>query len=119
MVNGDAQPLSDIWSHSEGVTTLHPTGGRQVGWDEVWETWDQVAQVSSEGKVEMRDQLIRVSGDVAYEIGVENAEFKIAGEKVAGEIRVTNIYQKENGTWKIVHHHTDVAPPMVEVISRV
>lgn len=35
MVNGDADPLADIWSHSAAVTAMHPIGGRQVGWDAV------------------------------------------------------------------------------------
>ena len=71
MLNGDPQPLSDIWSHDPAVTTMHPIGGRQVGWNEVRESWEQVAQGASDGKVELKDQLIRVIGDVAYEVGVE------------------------------------------------
>ena len=31
MLNGDAQPLFDIWSHGPEVTTMHPIGGRQHG----------------------------------------------------------------------------------------
>ena len=43
MLNGDARSLSDIWLHGPSVTTMHPIGGRQVGWDEVREEWEQVA----------------------------------------------------------------------------
>ena len=35
MANGDALPLADIWSQGAGVTTMHPIGGREVGWDKV------------------------------------------------------------------------------------
>ena len=118
MLNGDAGSLSDIWSHGPAVTTMHPIGGRQVGWSEVWAAWEQVAQLASEGKVELRDSLVRVAGDMACEVGVEDAEFKLGGQKVAGQIRVTNLYQREPGGWKITHHHTDLAPAMVEVVSR-
>ena len=118
MVNGSAQSLSDIWSHNSEVTTMHPIGGRQVGWKDVWATWDQTAQVASEGQVKLQDQFIRVVGDMAYEIGVENASFRIAGQKVNDQVRVTNIYQKESGTWKIVHHHSDLSPSMVEVLHK-
>ena len=44
-------------------------------------------QGASDGRVELKDQLIRVLGDVAYEVGVECPEFKLGGEKVAGEVR--------------------------------
>ena len=118
MVNGSSQSLSDIWSHNSEVTTMHPIGGRQVGWKDVWATWDQTAQVASEGQVKLQDQFIRVVGDMAYEIGVENAGFRIAGQKVTDQVRVTNIYQKEGGTWKIVHHHSDLSPAMVEVLKK-
>lgn len=117
MLNGDAQALSDIWSHDSSVTTMHPIGGRQVGWDDVRESWEQVAQVASDGKVEIKDQLIRVVGDLAYEVGAEHAEFKLGGQKVTGDIRVTNIYQREDGVWKIRHHHTDLAPEMMEALT--
>ncbi|WP_163709473.1 YybH family protein [Mangrovibacterium lignilyticum] len=118
MVNGNAEALKVIWSHSEQATTMHPVGGRQVGWNDVWNTWNQVAQVSSDGKVELEDQLIFASGDLAYETGVENAGFKVAGTKTEGQVRVTNVYRKENGSWKIVHHHTDLVPAMVEAVSK-
>ena len=118
MVKGNSQSLSDIWSHNSEVTTMHPIGGRQVGWKDVWATWDQTAQVASEGHVELQDQFIRVVGDIAYEIGVEKAGITIAGQKVTDQVRVTNIYQKEGGTWKIVHHHSDLSPVMVEVLNK-
>ena len=118
MTNGDAKSLTDIWSHNPAVTTMHPIGGRQVGWKDVWETWDQTAHVASEGQVKLEDQFIRVVGDVAYEIGVENAGFRIAGNKITDKLRVTNIYQKEGGTWKIIHHHSDLSPAMVETINK-
>ena len=118
MVNWNPQPLSDIWSHNSAVTTMHPIGGRQVGWKEVWKTWDQTAQAASEGQVKLQDQFIRVVGDLAYEIGVENASFKLATQKLTDQVRVTNIYQKEGGTWKIVHHHSDLSPAMVAVVQK-
>lgn len=118
MANGDINALTDAWSHSASVTTMHPIGGREVGWDAVKDSFDQVANAASEGKVELKDQLIHVLGDVAYEVGIEKADFKLAGQEVKGEIRVTNIYQRNGGTWKMVHHHTDIAPAMVEVLNK-
>jgi len=118
MVNGDAGPLADIWSHSAVVTTMHPIGGREVGWDKVRQSWEQVAQLASEGQVKLGDQIIQVAEDVAYELGVEHGQAKLAGQQVTIEHRVTNIYRRESGAWKIVHHHTDVSPAMRDVLSR-
>ena len=113
MLNGDARALSDVWAHHSFVTAMHPLGGRQVGWAEVRKTLEQIAQRSSEGKVELKDQLIRLAGEVAYEVGVEHVEAKLGGQKVAAKIRVTNIYQREAGAWKLTHHHTDMSPAVM------
>ena len=64
MLNGDAGPLGDIWSHSPTVTTMHPIGGREVGWDQVRGSWEQVAQLATHGQVRLSDQFIQVAGDV-------------------------------------------------------
>jgi ketosteroid isomerase-like protein len=118
MLNGDASPLGDIWSHSATVTTMHPIGGREVGWDQVRGSWEQVAQLATHGQVRLSDQFIQVAGDTAYEFCVEHVQFTLAGQPVTGESRVTNIYRRESGAWKIVHHHTDIAQSMIDALSR-
>jgi ketosteroid isomerase-like protein len=118
MLNGDADPLAEIWSHSAAVTAMHPIGGRQVGWDAVRDSFERVAQLATDGKVELKDQLIRVVGDVAFEAGVEQGRLSLAGRPVTIEHRVTNIYQREAGAWKMTHHHTDTSPEMLDVLGQ-
>lgn len=118
VANGDASSMADVWSHSATVTTMHPIGGREVGWGEVKEPWGQTAQLLSDGQVNLKDQLIQVSGDMAYEVGTEQGQAKLAGEQVDFNHRVTNIYHREDGEWKIVHHHADISPAMLDVLSR-
>jgi hypothetical protein len=69
MLIGDASSLGDIWSHSATVTTMHPIGGREVGWDKVRKSWEQVAQLSTAGKVKLGAQFLQVAEDMAYELG--------------------------------------------------
>jgi ketosteroid isomerase-like protein len=118
MANGDASPMSDIWSHDASVTTMHPIGGREVGWEEVKGPWQQVASMSSEGKITLRDQLVHAAEDLAYEVGNEVGEFTMGGEKISLNLRVTNVYRREADGWKVVHHHTDVSPEMVSLLQR-
>jgi len=118
MLNGDAGPLAAIWAHGPAVTTMHPIGGREVGWESVRSAWASVAELATDGKVRLTDQLIRVVGEVAYEVGVEQGQFKLGGHPVTVEGRVTNIYQRQAGAWKIIHHHADLAPAMVAVLTR-
>jgi ketosteroid isomerase-like protein len=118
MLNEDASPLGDIWSHSAAVTTMHPIGGREVGWDHVRNSWEQVAQLATAGQVKLSDQFIQVAGDMGYELGVERGQFTLAGQPVTVDCRVTNIYRRDSGAWKIFHHHTDTAQAMIDVLSR-
>ena len=67
MLDGDNAPLADVWSHDATVTTFHPIGGRQTGWDEVRGSFEGVAGLASGGHAELRDQSVHVSGDLAYE----------------------------------------------------
>ena len=116
MANGDADSLADIWAHDTDVTTMHPVGGREVGWEKVRESWEQVAKLASDGQITLKDQIIQVAGDMAYELGIEQGQFKLAGKQVTIEHRVTNIYRRRAGEWKVVHHPTDISPPMLAVL---
>ena len=118
MLNGDPGPMSAVWAHSVDVTTMHPIGEREVGWEQVRIPWEQVALLASGGQVRLRDQLIRVGTDLAYEVAVEEGEITMAGERVAFNERVTNIYRREGGEWKIVHHHSDPSPAANDLLSR-
>lgn len=118
MANGDSGSLADIWSHNATVTAMHPIGGREVGWDAVRTSFEKVAELASDGDICLKDQIIRVAGDMAYEAGIEHGQFKLAGQQVIVDVRVTNIYQRESGAWKMVHHHSDISPAMLDVLSR-
>jgi ketosteroid isomerase-like protein len=119
-LNGDSAPLASIWSHSSSITTMHPLGGCQVGWDEVRRSWEEAARLITDGRVMLADQLLQVEGDMAYETGIEQGSFTMAGQTVSGfSNRVTNVYRREGGRWKIVHHHVDVSPAMIDALRGV
>jgi ketosteroid isomerase-like protein len=117
-LNGDTEPMMEVWSHGPDVTTMHPAPGRQVGWEEVRAGWEQLAGFASGGQVTVHDLLFRVGSDLAYTVGRERAKVTLAGQQVQFELRVTNIYRREAGGWKMVHHHIDLSPEMQDILSR-
>jgi len=117
MANGDATSMTDIWSHKNDVTIMHPIGGREEGWDAVRGSWEGVASASSDGTITRSDQDIRVIGNGAYELCTESASWTFAGEPISLEGRATNVYRKENGEWKIVHHHADLDAEFAEMVA--
>ena len=119
LLNGDRWPVAEACAHSPEATTLHPSGGRQVGWTEVWAQWEQLAQLFSGGQIAPHDLLIRVTGDLAYTVGIERGEGTLGGQPVRFDYRVTHIFQRDAGAWKLIHRHTDVAPAIQDMLSRV
>lgn len=118
MANGDASSMAGIWVHTNAVTAMHPIPGRDIGWKAVRKSFAQVATLASEGKVRLKRQVIQVFGNVACEMGIEVGRFKMAGKQVAIEQRVTNVYQRKRGSWKMIHHHADLSPAMIAVLKR-
>jgi ketosteroid isomerase-like protein len=118
-INGDPEPMVEVWSHGSDVATMHPLGGRELGWEEVQAGWEQAAQAISEGQISLDDLVVvPISDDVAYTLGTEHGQMKVGGEPVRIDWRVTNIYRRDGGGWKIVHHHADVSPAVVEALDR-
>jgi ketosteroid isomerase-like protein len=89
MATGDSGPMARAWSHRATVTTMHPLGGRETGWDKVGPTWSEVAKIASGGEVKLSDQHIHAAGDMAYEVGVEKGHVTMGGHKVNLDHRVT------------------------------
>src|SRR5262249_38358662 len=110
LLEGDAGPLMDVWSHGADVTALNPYGGRETGWERLRTVFERVAAYCAGSRVAVRldDALIRVGGDLAYQVGVERVDGIIAGQPSAVCHRVTNIYRREGDTWRLVHRHTDL-----------
>lgn len=107
-VTGDATEMLDAWSHDSDVSTMHPLGGQQVGWDEVRATWEMAAEAFSGGSVSLSDLRIVVLGDAAYTTGIETATGNLGTTPVSFSSRCTNIYRREGDAWKMVHHHSDI-----------
>jgi ketosteroid isomerase-like protein len=111
-------PMADVWVHDSTVTAMHPIGGRQIGWEQVRQSFEQVGGLAGGGEVALRDQIIQIDGDMAYELGTEQGQALLANEEIRFDHRVTNIYRRERGQWKMVHHHADLNAEMVALLNR-
>jgi ketosteroid isomerase-like protein len=50
-----------------------------------------------------------VIGDMAFTAGYERTEATVNGERRRYVLRVTQIYRRENGEWRVAHRHGDTA----------
>ncbi len=111
--NGDVGLRLEMWSTREPVTLFGAWGPCKKGTDEV--TWISrwVASRFSNCTA-YRFELVAagVSGDLAYTVGYEHSSASVDGGPVTSNtLRVTHVYRRENGEWKIVHRHGDHPPP--------
>ena len=118
MAEGEKGTMAGVWSQDSDSTTMHPIGGREEGWDAVSGSFDGVASAAQGGRVQLEEQRIHVAGDVAWESGIERGHSVLAGEQVDVDGRVTNIYRRGKDGWKLVHHHADTSPAMMDVVRK-
>ncbi|MGG7377318.1 YybH family protein, partial [Escherichia coli] len=51
------------------------------------------------------------AGDVAYTVALEQGRVAVdGGPERSQTIRVTQIYQRKDGQWRLTHRHADFAP---------
>ncbi len=110
LYNGDPQPRMDMWSKRDPVTLFGASHSR-VGWDDVSQAFRAVASRYSHCTSYQFDVLAAdVSGDLAYAVGCERTTASINGVPRTFTLRVTHLYRRDNGQWKLVHRH-GVPPP--------
>lgn len=108
-VHGDPRPRMKLWSRRDPVTLFGAIGMNESGWEELSQTFAWVAsRFSNVSNYRFDLELVEVSGDMAYTLGFERFAGSIAGRPVEPiTVRVTHIYRREEGEWKIVHRHAD------------
>ncbi len=118
MAAGDAAPMADAWVRSDEASAQHPIGGRDEGYDTIVASFAKVAAIAGGGEIRLLDQKIAAGSDMAVETGVETGTLVIAGHKATLHHRVTNVYRRLNGEWKVAHHHADLSEDMLDILKR-
>lgn len=113
LCRGDANARADTWSRNDPVTLFGAAGGLRRGWDEVDETFHWLAgRFTGKHLREYDLELVAAGacGDLAFTVGFEHKTFVVDGEPVSYTLRVTHVYRREDGVWRIVHRHGDRPP---------
>jgi ketosteroid isomerase-like protein len=113
LINGDPGSRLAMWSTQEPVTVL---GAMKtvIGSEETRQVFRWLVTRFS-NLTDDRFELVAAgaSGDLAYTVGYEHTAFSLDGAPVApSTLRVTHVYRREDGEWKIVHRHADAPRPV-------
>lgn len=109
-VRGDAAPLGQLVARSSDASFFSPRGDYVTGADAVRARYDQDAaafESGSDNRFEILD--MGASGDIAYWVGLQRAHARLRGqpEPVPFNLRITEVFRREGGEWKLVHRHAD------------
>ena len=107
--NGDAAPRIALWSHREPVTLFGALMTKR-GWSELEPAFRWLASTFHRGESFRYEVLAAgVSGDLGYIAGIEHsvAARGDTAEPVPYALRVTTVFRREGGEWRVVHRHGD------------
>jgi ketosteroid isomerase-like protein len=110
-INGDATLWKQCASRRDDVTIMGGWGASKRGWDEASSQYDWAAARFKESgaKVDVEYLSSSISGDLAYTVTIERSEVRLIDQDKPAPmtLRVTQIFRKDEGVWKLVHRHAD------------
>jgi ketosteroid isomerase-like protein len=107
---GRPELFKALWSHSDDATLAGGLGGPIVrGWENVSQRLDWAASQFSQGRQTKEVLVSHVRGDMGYVVQLEHLHVTPLGEtdEVTIHYRVTMVFRREGGEWRIVHRHAD------------
>jgi ketosteroid isomerase-like protein len=110
-INGDAALWKENASRRDDATIVGAWGAYERGWKEVGARYDWAVARFKESGAKLNVEYISsgVSGDLAYTVAIERSEARLVDQEkpMPMALRVTHIFRKEDGAWKLVHRHAD------------
>lgn len=92
----DLDTMDQLWARESAVACIHPGWRALTTRDDVMESWRDILASDGVPNVSCRGEKAFMSGDTA---------FVICYEVIGGGVLVsTNLFRKEQGEWRIVHH---------------
>jgi ketosteroid isomerase-like protein len=93
---GDLAALDELWAHRAPVACIHPGWDALHGREEVMASFGAILSGGGAPRVRCTRPIASVLGESAY---------VVCGEAIDGaELVATNLFVREDGAWKIVHH---------------
>ena len=108
---GDPEPFKALWSRGDDISLFGAFGPCKKGWQQVNKTVEWVASRFRDGVVTAEYEVVYEGADLAYTVGYEIGDVALDGAPVTRQrLRVTQIYRREDGQWRLAHRHGDFAP---------
>jgi ketosteroid isomerase-like protein len=109
-LKGDPKPVTQFFSRNDDVTLANPLGPPCRGPTEIEKAIAQAAAPFSDGSVRGFEEVSRYgTPDLGYMVQIERGQTRLAGSGniTPVSLRVTMIFRREGGSWKVAHRHAD------------
>lgn len=110
IVKGDYEGYAQLYSRRDDVTLGNPFGPFACGYEDVLQTLQGAGLHYREGEATGFERVSEhVTPELACFVEVERYRAKVGGrdEITPVSVRVTSIFRKEDGMWRLVHRHAD------------
>ena len=107
---GDPEPTVALLSRREDVTLANPFGPPARGWEQVAANARRAATHYRDGGATGFERVTKyATPDLAYMVEIERYQAKVGegNEIMPVALRVTSIFRREDGAWKLAHRHAD------------
>jgi len=106
----DLEAMMSVWAEDEEIVCIHPGGGRLVGYLAVREAWRRIFEGGAKLQVRLSHQTT-VQGPLATIHTVLEHISVRDDESARAPVVATNVYVRGALGWRMVLHHSSLAPP--------
>ena len=105
---GRSDQVEQLTSESEPSTFFGPDGKVVTGRSPIIESFRAGAShFGPDGESRLEILQSAEGDDIAYWCGIQRAILDMDGRAVAMDLRVTELFRREDGEWKLIHRHAD------------
>jgi ketosteroid isomerase-like protein len=98
--------MERVWLKADYVKCVHPGWGLLKGYESVMESWGRIFENTDRIQFLLTDVDVEVRGTLAWVVLTENLTSDLPdGRSTRGSILATNLFEKRDGTWYVIHHH--------------
>jgi hypothetical protein len=94
----DVAAMDAVWSQSGEVTCIHPGWNLLQGREKVMASWRDILTNPAQPKIVSGGATVSMLGTIA----LVSCRELVAGSPLVA----TNIFQHEDGVWRLIHHHS-------------
>lgn len=110
----DLDAMKRVWSSQGNVTCVHPGWSPLNDFDSIMESWKGIFKNSGNMNIEASDVTVTASEDLAWVSCVEQLYTIATHGVLASKVFSTNLFQLNEGIWKMVVHHASPMPSLQE-----